>query len=259
METQRDIAQASIDRTLRLMIAISRDGGSVPLNAQAGRLGIPLSTAYRLARQLSLHGLVAPAARGHFGPGLVLAEITTTPSGEILAAAARAPMRKLARSRRATAHLGVFDGEMVTYLVKEHGGGPRLFTREGSQLEAYCSGLGKILLAASDEQRLESYLSTGPFIALTASTKVDPAAIHRDIDDARAWGYAIDDREVAEDVRCIAVPVRGRSGDVIAALSLSSPADRVDAETVLAGLRGCAAQIEARLGCCSDPAAVMAR
>jgi DNA-binding IclR family transcriptional regulator len=245
-----DIDQCSgpLERATRLLLALACEGESRPLAAHASSLGIPLSTAYRIAAQLSKHGLLAPGKRGHFGPGLTLTELAARADPRtILAGAARPLLRKLARSTRATAHLGVLEGDMVTYLVKEQGGGA-LFTREGGQLEAYCSAIGKILLAASDRWSLDAYLGSGPFVALTGRTITDPHLIRDGIAAVARQDYAIDDREVADDLVCVAVPIRDRNGKVVAAISLSMQTITIPIEESRARLRACASAIEKRLG-----------
>jgi DNA-binding IclR family transcriptional regulator len=166
----------------------------------------------------------------------------------ILVDAARPLLRRLARETRATAHLGVFENDMISYVVKEHGGGARLFTREGGQLEAYCSAIGKVLLAHLPDEEREAYLASGPFVALTSRTITDPAVIRETLSQVRSRGFAIDDREIADDLSCVAVPIEGPSGDVMAALSISTAyRDGVKA-ALMDSLRRCADAVSKRLG-----------
>ena len=76
-------------------------------------------------------------------------------------------MEDLAKRTGLTVHLGVFEGDMVTYLVKA-AGVTDVLTQEGMQLEAYCSGIGKVLLAFLPLDEREQYLAGGPFVRLTA-------------------------------------------------------------------------------------------
>ncbi|WP_257555252.1 IclR family transcriptional regulator C-terminal domain-containing protein [Sphingobium sp. CFD-2] len=80
---------------------------------------------------------------------------------------ARPLIRKLAKSVGHTVHLGVLEGDMTTYLVKEGRVDDGLLTREDMQLESYCSGIGKVLLAYLSEADRQRYLSGGPFVRLT--------------------------------------------------------------------------------------------
>jgi len=110
---------------------------------------------------------------------------------------------------------------MVTYLVKEKGLEADLFTEERMQLEAYCSAVGKVLLANLPEAELAAYLANGPFVALTGRTLAEPAAIRAEVEEVRRSGVGFDRCEIREDLFCMAVAVRGAEGNVVGAISLS--------------------------------------
>jgi DNA-binding IclR family transcriptional regulator len=146
--------------------------------------------------------------------------------------------------------LGTLEGDMVTYRIKTGEGAGDLFTRVGMQLEAYCSGIGKVLLAWLPAGEREAYLATGPFPPLTARTITEPDALRRELAQVREQGYAMDDGEIAEGLQCIAVPVRSSDGRVLAALSASRGRAQVTAnppEAILADIRSAAAEVEAVL------------
>lgn len=240
---------AAIDRTLALFEALVRDAGARPLSAIAGELRLPPSTAHRMAALLVRRGLIAPARRGHYMAGLVLADLAgRSEPHRIVADAARPILRRLARQTGATAHLGVWDGDMVTYLVKEAGQRNALFTQEGGQLEAYCSAIGKILLAHLGPEKQDAYLSAGPFVPLTARTVTDPVLIRATLVRVAAQGYAIDEQEIADDLFCVALPVCAPNGAIVAAISLSRTGVGVGEVVILPTLKDCAAAIEQRLG-----------
>lgn len=241
--------EGTIERAVALLIAIARTGQRTALSDQAEALHIPLSTAYRMVKEFSRHGLVAPGRRGHFGPGLELVDLARGADPRtILRDAARPPLKRLAREMRMTAHFGVLEEDMVTYIVKERGGGPWLFTQEDSRLEAYCSAIGKVLLAAFSLDQIDTYLNAAPFVALTPHTIIDPGLIRQEIDDVARRGFAVDDREIAIDIQCVAVPVRDRSARVVGAISLSREAQGSVVLEPVPELLQCAKRIESRLG-----------
>lgn len=248
---QRDAARSLPDKSVALLGMILGDDGRTPLRDLAARLGMPLSTAYRLLAAYRKAGLVGTVGRGRYAAGLELVDLAARADRHaILAGAARSSLRKLARALRRTVHLGILENDMVTYLVKEQGGGPQLFSRAGMQLEAYCSGVGKMLLASLPEPERERYLAAGPFIALTRRTITDPDILREALAAVRRQGYAIDDEEVAEGLRCLAAPVRSRSGAVVAAVSVSRavmPGERAAEAEILSALRDCCREIEAAL------------
>jgi IclR family transcriptional regulator, acetate operon repressor len=230
---------------------ILRDQGHVSLRSQAESLGIPVSTAYRLARRLHEAGLISRIGRGYFAAGLELARLTAGfPPARVTADAAGPHLRRLAHRLGLTVHLGVIEEDMVTYLSKVHGGGPDLFTRTGTQLEAYYSAIGKVLLAALPDSQLDRYLGVGPFIALTSNTISSPEGLRKEIIAVRSEGFATDAEEACENLRCIAVPVRDRHAGVVAAISAARRLQRggsPDEGGILQALRDCARRIEADL------------
>ncbi|MBJ7418293.1 MAG: IclR family transcriptional regulator, partial [Niveispirillum sp.] len=172
------------------------------------------------AQDLTRHSYLIRLGRGRYRLGPALLSLSAGLRLEdMLVDVARPLVQDLARDCRACVHLGSFDGEMVTYLLKRGFGREKIFSAEGMQLEAYCSGIGKVLLAhlpATDRAR---YLAGGPFVALTPRTITDPARLGAELDRVQAQGWALDDEEILTGLRCAAVPVRDGAGTVIAALS----------------------------------------
>jgi IclR family transcriptional regulator, acetate operon repressor len=237
------IGSQSISRAFALFAHIVEDNGATPATALADALGLAPSTARRLLKALEEQGMIMRIARGRYAGGDRLRRLANqvNPHHRVIEAA-RPILRKLARHIGGTAHLGILDEDMVTYLVKE--GERAVFTREREQLEAYCTGIGKALLAQLLSDRLEAYLQA-PFIRLTPQTVTEPAALRAEIERTRVRGHAIDDREMAEDLACVAVPVR-IDGIVPMAISLSGDPARISqmsAPKIAEQLNRCAQQI----------------
>ena len=221
------------------------DGGVRSVSAIARELGIPVATAHRQVATLVAERYLTRLESGRYVAGPRLLGLRGQIDEKQMIAAAAAPvLNRLARQLRCVVQLGTFEHEMVTYRIKAGRGAGALFTRTGMQLEAYCSGMGKVLLAHLPEAEREAYLATGPFVALTAHTITDPAALRAELARVRAEDHAIDRGEIAEGLRCVAVPVHGPDGRVIAAASVSRAEGRSDDAAVLAVLREAAREIE---------------
>lgn len=233
-------------RAATLLSTILADCGEHPLETHARALSIPRSTAYRTVKTFVSTGLLTPVGGGRFiaAFGLVRSAGRISPN-EVLSAASRPIIRRLSRDCGTTAHLGVLDGDMVTYILKEERK-VKLFTREGGQLEAYCSAIGKVLLAHLPESELEAYLESDYFVPLTRHTIVTPKELRIELAQVARLGYALDREEVAEGMVCQAVPIR-HEGSVVAAISLSRISD-TPCRDDLVMLRQCAERIERRLG-----------
>jgi len=219
-----DSFSGSVDKAFRLLEAVTRDNGQQPLSRIAADLGLPRATAHRMAQALERAGWLIRSRRGYYHAGSALAAIAPHSAPAAVAAGIARPLLvQLAARQHCLAHLGVFEQDMVTYRLKEGARADMLFTRKDMQLEAYCSGLGKVLLAALDDDALDAYLANGPFVALTPNTIVEPGALRAEIAQVRDRGYALDNCEVSEALSCIAAPLASPAGQVFAAISLSFP------------------------------------
>lgn len=246
-----DSSTGALDKAFRLLTAVVADNGQQPLSALAEDLGLPRATAHRAAQALERAGYLIRSRRGyyHAGPALAGLAFHAEPA-TVAAGVARPILAQLAAQQHCLAHLGVFEQDMVTYRLKEGERKDMLFTRKDMQLEAYCSGLGKVLLAGLDEEALDSYLGNGPFVALTPNTIVSPDALRIEIARVHDQGYAIDNREISENLFCIAAPLADPEGHVFAAISLSFPSAVILAtgwERPLAALHKATAKIGVRM------------
>ncbi len=223
----------TLAKGLRLLAAIAGDHGRTSLHGISQTLGMTLPTAHRLALTLVAEGFLIRARKGYYLPGPALTALGWgDDAGHTLAALLRRPLARLAQANRGFGHFGILEDGMVTYLVKETGLDGQLFTTERGQLEAYCSAVGKVLLAAMPAAELEAYLANGPFVALTERTITDPAALRVEVDTVRAAGIAFDRREIREDLFCIGIPVTGRDGTIVGGISISLLDQIPDAATI---------------------------
>lgn len=238
-----------LERALVFLKSVAADGGRRLLSEIAEEQGIPLSTAQRWVTVFERQGVLVHAGRGRRIIGMQLKALTqAVQEDEIIRAAARPLLRRFAKDNRATVHLGMWDGEMVTYLIKESAG-PAIFTREGMKLEGYCSAIGKILLAHLPSIERDAYVAEGPFVALTSKTIVDPVQLHIELARAATDGYALDEDEVQMGLRCCAVPIHDGEGRVRAALSRSmfQQGAQPAIESVVDRLNSLARDVELRL------------
>lgn len=215
-------AVAAVDRSLALLEAVLTDRDGQSLAALAAGLGLPRSSAHRQVLTLLGAGWLERLDNGRLmaGPRLAGLAVQAGPA-QRLAAAAAPELKRLAARFSCVAQLGTLDGDMVTYRCKAGVRAGAFFTRIDQQLEAYCTGLGKVLLAQLAPPALEAYLSSGPFPAVTANTITDPDRLRRELQLVQGCGHAVDAGEIADGLNCLAVPVHDRNGHVPAAISVS--------------------------------------
>lgn len=213
---------ASLKRTLAMLEAVIADGGRSSVAELARQTGMPLATAHRQVSTLVAEDFLTGSGRGrHVAGARLLALMHRLDEKQVIANVAAPLLHGLATRVRSVVQLGTFENDMVTYRIKTGRGAQALFTRIGMQLEAYCSGIGKVLLANLPEEERDAYLAGGPFVALTERTIVEPSRLREELDAARIRGFAIDDEEVEPGLRCMAVPLRRSDGKVLAAISVS--------------------------------------
>lgn len=220
------------------------------MSALAAAAGLPLSTAHRLLTGLTHAGFIVPVGRGRYVAGPTLRRLARpeNDANRILVQVAAPILASLSRRTRRVCHLGVLEDGMMTYLIKEGDIQDQTLSRQGMQLEAYCTGLGKALLAHLSEAKRNEYLSSGTFVPLTPRTLTTPATLSAEFERIRRNGYALDVQEIVQGLVCIAVPLQ-LEGRVVAAISLVATrhGEPVRPTAYLERLRAAAAEIEGKL------------
>ncbi|MDP3673787.1 MAG: IclR family transcriptional regulator [Novosphingobium sp.] len=238
----------SLKRTLAMLEAVIADGGCSSVTELARQTGTPPATAHRQVTTLVAENYLVATCNGrHVAGARLLGLLHRLDEKQILASVAAPLLHELAARVPGAVQLGTFENDMVTYRIKTGRGARALFTRIGMQLEAYCSGIGKVLLTNLPQPEREAYLAGGPFVPLTERTIVDPRRLREELDAVREQGFALDDEEIAGGLRCLAVPLRRPDGLVLAAISVSqmtSSRNRMEDAPLLALLRHTAQAIE---------------
>lgn len=143
-----------------------------------------------------------------------------------LVVAADPHLRALCHDVNETVQLGILDGVEVLYIAKVESDHPfRLKSRAGSRLPAWATGLGKVLLAALPPEELRTRMAGVTFESFTEKTVRNLTELEKVLERIRRDGTGRDDGELNPAVHCVAAPVLGQSGSVIAAISCTSPDD----------------------------------
>ena len=137
-------------------------------------------------------------------------------------------MEELNKRVGETIHLVVMDGFEIVYINKvESVQSLRIATRVGGRLPAYCTGVGKVLLAALSPQELNLFLKSAPLRKLTGNTIMDPEKLKESFIRIRSQGYALDLEEFSQGLICVAAPLFNYSQKEIGAISISGPSHRM--------------------------------
>ncbi len=172
--------------------------------------------------------------------------------------AARPVLRKLGTRCRETVHLAVPEGGWMVYLDKLDGAGPFCtYSRPGGRVPMHCTALGKAVLAHLSANRVRAILVQRGLSRHTVRTIVTVPAMERELARVQRLGYAMDDVEFEEGVRCVGAPVFDYRGIPIAAISVSAPVSRMPlarAHEVGALLRETVGQVSRAMGWRPTPA-----
>lgn len=190
------------------------------------RTGLSEACAHRLMKTLEEIGAVVRDRRGCYRPGMVLATLSKDVAvGDLIRATSEDLLARLAAHLNGVVHVGVLRGGMVNYAAKF--GEPvrvPIPSRVGAQQEAYCSALGKVLLAGMPAPELEDFLYDGDFVALTPQTITTVPSLRAELAAVRQRGYAVDNREVFQTIACVGAPIRDPHGNIAAAISFADAA-----------------------------------
>jgi IclR family KDG regulon transcriptional repressor len=203
------------------------------------QLGLHKNNVFRLLATLEQRGYIEQCPKSErYRLGVSCVELGNAYNrGCSLVDLARPRMAELAESLNETVHLAVLSQFEVIHLLCEqpdqllHSG-----SRVGQRLPAYCTSLGKVLLACGDpalrEDYDKDYVAKGGLKSRTSSTIVDRDKFFEHLRGIAAEGLAIDGEECEEGLACVAVPVYDASGRAVAALSASGPAFRFADESL---------------------------
>ena len=122
-----------------------------------------------------------------------------------------------------TVFFGVRSDHEVVYICKFEPENPIITTATvGTKNPIYCTSLGKAILAYTDEELRKQVISRVKFERKTARTIVSRLELNQNLEEIRRLGYAVDDREMEEHMKCVGAPVFASDGSVLGAISVSS-------------------------------------
>jgi len=243
----------SVDRTLDVLESLASRQGATGISELAQLVGLHVSTVHRLLATLVDRGYVRQdpeTSRYHLGARL----FTLASAADLhldLRLVARPYLERMMRSSGETANLVTSNDSEVVYLdqvASMHL--VKMFTSPGMRAPLYCTGVGKVMLAYKEAAAAELVLG-GSMKRYTSKTIVTRSGLERELATVRKQGYCIDNEEMEEGVRCLAVPIFDRRDRCVGAMSVSGPTTRMTHERVLTlapAARALAADLSRQLG-----------
>jgi DNA-binding IclR family transcriptional regulator len=251
-------ASSTALKALRVLEVVAAEPRPLSLSEVARRSSLDKSAAHRMLATLLSAGYVHrdPDSRRYALSYRVVSLSRNLLADNEVVRLARATLEDISARTGEGIHLAVLDGD-ETVLVQRVKGSQLVAVdfQVGDRSRLHCTSIGKALLAWQAPADIEAVIAAG-LPALTANTITEPESLRRELGLVRERGYAIDDREMYDNMRCIAVPVFERDMPVRMGISCSGPDGRFSLE-YLDRLRGPmvagARDLSAKLGGTSGP------
>jgi len=220
-----------LDKTFSILDILLQHGSTIHMTEIAEKLGLYPSTTHRILDTLKHWGYIEQDPHTQkYRLGLKLLELGMAKLHQMdLAREATPYLKELVKQCNETVHLGVLEEGEVLYLAKEESSQTiRMISYVGKRAPLHCTALGKVLIAYLSAEERKKILEEKVLPRLTENTITDKMELEQELDKVREQGFALDREENEKDVRCVAAPIRNYQGEIIAALSISSPIFRLD-------------------------------
>jgi len=224
-----------VDRALAALDVLAKRSSECSLVELCRELDLHRSTVHRLMMVLEQHRLVDKNPEtGRYRLGLKLFELGSKAIASLDPRRhARPYLDRLQRELGETVFFCILDDGQVFYLDKvESQQSIRTACTVGSRAPAYCTAVGKAMLAELPDAEVNDIVRRWGLKAITAKTITTAAALRTELKAIRSRGYAIDNEEKEEGLRCVSASVRGHSGKLLSAISVSGPAFRITKERI---------------------------
>ena len=239
-----------IERMFSLLDILANREEAMSLKEISEKSGLHASTAHRILNDLATGRFVDRPAAGSYRLGMRLLELGNMVKARLnVRDAALAPMRELHKLTQQPVNLSMRQGDEIIYVERAYSerSGMQVVRAIGGRAPLHLTSVGKLFLAFDDLQRLRAYASRTGLAGQTRNSITQLPILERELSKARQYGIARDNEELELGVRCMAAAIFDDQGRLVAGLSVSAPADRLE-ESWAERVKTTAAQISASLG-----------
>ena len=228
MDRQANLTQTVL-KALDVLECLSSADHSLNVTTVAEVCGLSRPTTYRLLATLQSRNYVRQTQDGHYDLGTNVLSLSRSYLEHLdLPKLARPILCELSQVSNETTHLGILDDASILYVGKvESPQTVRLHSAIGARNPVYSTAMGKAILAFLPIEKRNALLDRIDFLPHTPNTITDRAVLNEHLERIRAEGFATDDAESEEGIRCVAAPILGLDGSAFAAISISGPAYRL--------------------------------
>ncbi|MEQ6435992.1 IclR family transcriptional regulator [Comamonas sp. w2-DMI] len=239
-----------LERMFTLIDVLASREEAVSLKEISERTGLHPSTTHRILNDLALGRFVDRPESGSYRLGMRFLELGNLVKARLnVREAAITPMRQLYRQIQQPVSLSVRQGDEIVYVERAYSerSGMQVVRAIGGHAPLHLTSNGKLFLAADDGQQVRAYATRTGLPGKTHFSITQLADLEHELDKVRQHGIARDNEELELGVRCMAAGIYDDQNKLIAGLSISAPADRLD-ESWVARLQATAQEISAALG-----------
>lgn len=237
-------------RAFSLLDVLAEQQDPVSLKELSERTGLHPSTAHRILNDLAAGRFVDRPEAGSYRLGMRLLELGNLVKARLdVREAAIGPMRELHRWTHQPVNLSVRQGDEIVYIERTYSerSGMQVVRAVGGRAPLHLTSVGKLFLAHDDPQKVRAYATRTGLAGHTRNSITDIVALERELQQVRRLAFARDDEELELGVRCMAAGIFDDQNRLVAGLSVSSPADRLE-EAWLERVKLTASQISSALG-----------
>jgi IclR family transcriptional regulator, KDG regulon repressor len=225
----------SIGRAFAILEEVARNRDGITLADLSKRVGLHNSTTFHLVKTMVSLGYIRQikeSKRYRIGRPLFALAASALDEMEMVSMATPV-LDDLSRETGESSHFAARMSDAVVVMARTPGPGVfQLTDRVGVVRPAYCTALGKVILAALRPDQLDRYLDRVELRSMTSKTIISQQRLRRELHEVRRTGIAFDDGEFNNEVRCAAMPVYDFSGQVVGAIGISGPVWRLSIQAL---------------------------
>ncbi len=228
-------SDGTVAKALEALDLVAAFGRPVRFSDMLEHSPYPKATLYRLLQTLVSQGMLAyEADRGCYTMGIRLVRLAHVAWAQSsLAPIARPHLDRLSSEVGETVHLAQLDHAQVLYVDKRNAREPvHMYSQAGKVGPAYCTGVGKVMLAYLPDAQLPALLAQQSWHRFTDNTLTTPDALQAELATIRARGFAFDAEEHEPGIICVALPILSSRGGVLGALSVTSTTSRTSLDAL---------------------------
>ncbi len=239
-----------LERMFTLIDVLASREDAISLKEISEKTGLHPSTTHRILNDLTIGRFVDRPESGSYRLGMRLLELGNLVKARLsVRDAALTPMRNLHKLIQQPVNLSMRQGDEIVYVERAYSerSGMQVVRAIGGRAPLHLTSTGKLFLALDDPQRVRAYATRTGLAGHTRNSITQLPLLERELAKARQYGMARDNEELELGVRCMAAGVYDDQGKLVAGLSISAPADRLD-EGWLPKLQATANEISHALG-----------